>query len=92
MMSGGKVIDADSLQRIQLNARHKEAIRPIIIAEETVSYSPHSFLDPIVKRKMFEEAAIAKLCGTCPDCGDCPISGNITAPIQCDKLRKVMRR
>lgn len=83
------VIDADRIQRIQLNARHKESCRPIIIAEETVA-SPHPFLDPIIKRATFEDQLAERLCSMCPDCGDCAIAGDPGAQYRCNQLRRAM--
>ena len=82
------IIDAEVEQRKAHNAATRGRImqRPKIMDEP----SPHPFMDPIIARAKFQNEAIEKICGACPDCGECTISKEPEAPEYCGKLRKAL--
>ena len=82
------IIDAEAEQRKAHNAATRGRImqRPKITEEP----SPHPWLDPIIARAKFQNETIEKICGACPDCGECTIAKEPGASEQCGKLRKAL--
>ena len=69
------VIDAEEFQRkrrgIMITDDTMEAVGKL---SPLLNPSPHPFMDPIVARAKFQNETIEKICGACPDCGECTIA------------------
>jgi hypothetical protein len=81
------IIDAEDEQRKAHNAATRGRYSSPHITEEP---SPHPWMDPIINRAKFQNETIEKICGACPDCGECTISKEPGATEYCGKLRKAL--